>query len=576
MEVEQGTFTPLAFTTTDGMAEECKRYHNKLVELLTIKKGEDCGSTMSWLRAKDPSTSFSASQAGHESRASQGPSRKLKITLLSIEWESTKGGVSTINRELAIQLAKQPNLEVSMYLPQCSEEDVRMAKEKYHVNLIQARQLIGYKPIDWLSSPPANHEIDFVVGHGLFLGRQVQHIQKELKCKWVQVVHPTLEDLFEEGKFEEYANATSRVAMEKHKAVIQLCELADLVIAIGPKLAEDCSRSLCYRQNNPRPFVLTPSIFSKFSLEKQATEERRKFRVLVFGYGDTKDFKLNLNGYDIATEVFSQYLKEEAYQLVFLGAPHGKEEEVLQELCDRGMKRRELKVLSIKESREDLVRLFCGADLGIMPSSKDGFGLLALEALSTGLPILVSQVSGLGHVLQEVRRGSDFVVDSENPEKWAEAIRNVHRKSRKDRLKDARALSRRYTKKYSWDKQSSDLAKKMFDIFGTHHATEGTHLATEGEQDSSLATHAGMSTTTVSKACVEPTGAGINYAVGTHLATEGEQDSSLVTHDGMSTTKVSKACGEPTGAGINYADKRGKRPLNPNVTPPSKKQRHQR
>ena len=52
MEVEKGTFTPLVFTTTGGLAEECKRYHNRLAELLTIKKGEDYASTMSWLREK--------------------------------------------------------------------------------------------------------------------------------------------------------------------------------------------------------------------------------------------------------------------------------------------------------------------------------------------------------------------------------------------------------------------------------------------------------------------------------------------------------------------------------------------
>ena len=34
MDVEQGTLTPLAFTTTGG-GEECKRYHNRLAELVT-------------------------------------------------------------------------------------------------------------------------------------------------------------------------------------------------------------------------------------------------------------------------------------------------------------------------------------------------------------------------------------------------------------------------------------------------------------------------------------------------------------------------------------------------------------
>ena len=33
LEVEQGSFTPLVFTTTGGMAGECMRYHSRLAEL---------------------------------------------------------------------------------------------------------------------------------------------------------------------------------------------------------------------------------------------------------------------------------------------------------------------------------------------------------------------------------------------------------------------------------------------------------------------------------------------------------------------------------------------------------------
>ena len=52
MEIEHGTFTPLVFTTTGGMSEECKRYHSRLAELIAAKKGENYSTTMSWIRAK--------------------------------------------------------------------------------------------------------------------------------------------------------------------------------------------------------------------------------------------------------------------------------------------------------------------------------------------------------------------------------------------------------------------------------------------------------------------------------------------------------------------------------------------
>ena len=34
MEIEQETFTPLVFTTTGGMADECAKYHSWLAELI--------------------------------------------------------------------------------------------------------------------------------------------------------------------------------------------------------------------------------------------------------------------------------------------------------------------------------------------------------------------------------------------------------------------------------------------------------------------------------------------------------------------------------------------------------------
>ena len=39
IEVEQGTFTLLVYTTTGGMGEECQRFHSRLAELIAAKRG---------------------------------------------------------------------------------------------------------------------------------------------------------------------------------------------------------------------------------------------------------------------------------------------------------------------------------------------------------------------------------------------------------------------------------------------------------------------------------------------------------------------------------------------------------
>ena len=51
MEIEQGTFTTLVFTTTSGMADECVKNHSRLAELIANKKGESYSSAISWIRA---------------------------------------------------------------------------------------------------------------------------------------------------------------------------------------------------------------------------------------------------------------------------------------------------------------------------------------------------------------------------------------------------------------------------------------------------------------------------------------------------------------------------------------------
>ena len=38
MQIEQGTFPPLVFKATGGMADECVKYHNRLAELIAYKK----------------------------------------------------------------------------------------------------------------------------------------------------------------------------------------------------------------------------------------------------------------------------------------------------------------------------------------------------------------------------------------------------------------------------------------------------------------------------------------------------------------------------------------------------------
>ena len=52
VQIERASFTPLVFSTTGGMAQECTRYHKKVAELISTKTREDYSKVMSHLRTR--------------------------------------------------------------------------------------------------------------------------------------------------------------------------------------------------------------------------------------------------------------------------------------------------------------------------------------------------------------------------------------------------------------------------------------------------------------------------------------------------------------------------------------------
>ena len=152
------------------------------------------------------------------------------------------------------------------------------------------------EPLDWLSFPPRDLATDVIIGHGVKLGRQAQVIRDGshgCSC-WVQVVHTAPQEL---AMFKNYSAAISK-GDEKQWDEVNLCTIADFVVAVGPKLQEFYSAYLSSCGKNV--INLTPGIVTELSDLKLSTQGEKRFRVLVFGRGDSEDFELK--GFDIAAK----------------------------------------------------------------------------------------------------------------------------------------------------------------------------------------------------------------------------------------------------------------------------------
>lgn len=71
--------------------------------------------------------------------------------------------------------------------------------------------------------------------------------------------------------------------------------------------------------------------------------------------------------------------------------------------------------------QKDLSALYSGAEVFLLPSLHEGFGLTLLEALTCGCPV----VCGSGGALPEVAGDAAVVVSSYEPEAWADALQGM-------------------------------------------------------------------------------------------------------------------------------------------------------
>ncbi|XP_068687496.1 ankyrin-2-like [Montipora foliosa] len=403
----------------------------------------------------------------------------LDITLLGSEWNSSAGGLSTLNRELAIHLSQQPNVRVSVLVPEGScKDDDKKAAQNFGINVLDAGQQPGFsEPLDWLGFPPQDHTIDIVVGHGVKLGRQVNVIKRSPQfqnCKWVHIVHTAPEDL---SKYKGYDNPSSR-GEQKHWDEVDLCKYADLVVPVGPRLKKAYSSYLQGCKKVEDIFEIVPGLFHREfgDLVQQAKiESDDDFKVLLCGRGDEEDFELK--GYDIAVKAFAdQRLKGKRYYLLFVGAPDGKQDEVRRRLLNCGITDEQLTVRKFVQNRAKMKDLFCEVDLVIMPSKSEGFGLVALEALSAGLPVLVGSNSGFARTVQNIPLGAYSIVDSEDPGKWAEAIEGVGVRHSVC-LQESKLLREAYGQEYCWKKQCEALVDKLRSMVHESSTSEASAAA---------------------------------------------------------------------------------------------------
>jgi D-inositol-3-phosphate glycosyltransferase len=124
--------------------------------------------------------------------------------------------------------------------------------------------------------------------------------------------------------------------------------------------------------------------------------------------------------------------------------------------------RKELNVTDIvtflgAKDQDELPNYYAAAEMVVMPSHYESFGMVALEAMAMGTPVIASEVGGLAFLIQDGING--FHVPSRDPEALAERIYTLLQDPNCRHQLGVAALAE--AKKYDW----SIIVQRMMRVY---------------------------------------------------------------------------------------------------------------
>ena len=116
--------------------------------------------------------------------------------------------------------------------------------------------------------------------------------------------------------------------------------------------------------------------------------------------------------------------------------------------------------------RERLAQWYCAADLTIVPSHSESFGLVALESQASGTPVIAANVGGLPTA---VHRGEGGVlVDGHNPQDWATTI--SHTLANTELMSALRDGGFKHAVNFGWDATTEKLISVYEEAVAYNHS----------------------------------------------------------------------------------------------------------
>ena len=320
-------------------------------------------------------------------------------------WGYSNGGINTINMELckSIISLKQNNICIYCLVIYCSESTVKEAKEEYGVNIIslytkkpKRRRFESndvYAILDKLQITDNNNGLNWVIGHDVISGEFALNLCKSLNekiqyfnCRTAIIHHMDYED------YMVYKESYDSARITEQKSILTK---ADVLFAVGPRLQRSAQK---IKQNENCPIIIPGMDNNGEYVQKYILSD--PFRIIVCGRLD-KDDDIIKNG-QLTIKAIASIIKDDNRfnntTLSLIGCSED-QKKYIQSIGEKYAGR----LITVNPynymEHSALTREIASHSLCIMPSLREGFGLTGWEAISVGVPSIISEQSGLYELL---------------------------------------------------------------------------------------------------------------------------------------------------------------------------------
>ncbi|XP_078660012.1 uncharacterized protein LOC144904750 [Branchiostoma floridae x Branchiostoma belcheri] len=398
---------------------------------------------------------------------------RVSVLLVIDEYCTSKGGISTINLDAARKLAAA-GAQVYVTVLGASEQDERDA-ERDGVTLLKPRLDAdsSAKPsLEWLTVYHKHHfphipsDICCIVGHVDVTSRAARKIKEERfpRAKLAMFGHVAPEET-EHYKSDEKALGVGR----KEASIQDDLGKADVVFSVGARIQRHYDRFLRQQKVSHHIFLPEPSkVFIDANVSFGEEHGVQKPERVILSIGRVRNVE-RLKGHDLqlaAGGVDKAALRLDHLYTLRLRV-RGIDENDFKEskrILDQKLRSRRVKpTLLPYGTQEEIRRDMENCHLVLMPSRAEPFGLVGLEAIAAGVPVLISEHSGLAELIEElsdslgqpsfrhhiVKMTGDTTTDTDE-EKWAERIVDVIKKA-KSEFAEARAFREKLLASKYWE-----------------------------------------------------------------------------------------------------------------------------